>query len=460
MITMSEKNTKNIVENGVHNYSAPADYIEPKNPLVKENLKKFMGKKLGFMMHWSPGSQLGSYESWPLSDGDAQWSQKDLTWADKETCKQQYWQANKTFNPIKFDPESWAKLAKECGFQYLLFTTKHHDGFCMYDTKTTDYKITAEDCPFHTNPNADIVGALYREFKKQGLAISTYFSKPDWHSEFYWCDKFGTAPTRNVNYDVKKYPELWESYVQYVHSQIRELASNYGKIDVLWLDGGWVRPDNMGQDIRLDEIVDELRSTTQPGLIVCNRCCGEHEDFITPEQTIPETAIGVPWETCITIGDNFSFHYNDNYKTGYQITHMLLDVVSKGGNLALNIPAQPDGTLPAPAVVSIREMGAWLKIFGEGIYDTTLCEPFFDDKLYYTRRGNDIYCFYSYNEDEVPKLPKKLTLDIDKKVIKARCIRTGDILHARNEGGKVTLDLSQIPMGGAFFAEGFCITVE
>ena len=242
---------KKIVANGIHNYTPPEEYQPPRSPQVQEHLDWFMGLKLGFMMHWAPGCQLGTYESWPLSDGDTAWSQEDFTWADPEVCKQQYWEANKTFNPVKFDAASWAQLAKDCGFKYLLFTTKHHDGFCMFDTNTTDYKITAPDCPFHTHADADVVGALYREFRKQGMAISTYFSKPDWHSPYYWAPQFGTAPTRNVNYDISEHPDLWEKYVEFTHQQIRELCTNYGKIDVLWLDGGWVRPDNLDQDIRL-----------------------------------------------------------------------------------------------------------------------------------------------------------------------------------------------------------------
>lgn len=456
---MENESQREIVHNGVHDYSSPERYVAPTDPAVQANLKKFTGYKLGFMMHWAPGCQIASYESWPLCDGDAEWSQKDMTWADTATCQRQYREANKTFNPIKFNPAGWAKLAKDCGFRYLLFTTKHHDGFCMFDTKTTDYKITAPDCPFHTHPDADIVGALYREFKKQGLAISTYFSKPDWNSQYFWCDEFGKAPTRNVNYDIKEHPDLWKKYVQFVHAQIRELASNYGKIDVLWLDGGWVRPENQGQDIRLSEIVEELRNTTQPGLIVCERGRGgETENFITPEQTIPPMAIGVPWETCVTVGDCFSFHYNDCYKSGRKLTHLLLDVVSKGGNLALNIPAQPDGDLPAPAVKSIRELGAWLSIFGEGIYDTTLCAPYFTDKCYFTRKDNKIYCFYRYGRRA--KLPAKLTLPLDVTVKEAYSVRTNDRLHARCEDGTVTLHLSDLPMGGAFFAEGFCLVLD
>ena len=337
--------SETILTEGVHNFTNAESYIYPKSKEVREHLEWFAGLKLGLMMHFAPESQLGICESWPLSDGDADWSRTDVDWTDDMAeFKQQYIDANKTFNPIKFRPDEWAKLAKECGFKYLLFTTKHHDGFCMYDTKTTDYKITDPSCPFHTNKYADIVGNLYDEFRKQGLAISTYFSKPDWHSKYYWSDKFPEAKTRNVNYDIKKYPEIWDKFVEYTHEQITELATNYGKIDVLWLDGGWVAPNNLDQDIRLGEVVEKIRSTTQPHLIVCDRTVGgEFENIITPEQTIPEKAICVPWESCITLGEAFSFRYSDKYKSGYTLVHMLIDVVSKGGSLALNIAPQPDG---------------------------------------------------------------------------------------------------------------------
>ncbi len=450
---------KAIVANGVHNYTAPEDYIPPQSAEVQKHLDWFMGLKLGFMMHWAPGCQLGTYESWPLSDGDASWSQEDFTWASPEVCKRQYWEANKTFNPVKFDAASWAQLASDCGFRYLLFTTKHHDGFCMYDTDTTDYKITSPDCPFHSHPDADVVGALYREFRRRGMAISTYFSKPDWHSPYYWAPQFGPAPSRNVNYDVQEHPELWERYVQFTHQQIRELGTRYGKIDVLWLDGGWVRPDNLGQDIRLGEIVEELRAGPQPHLIVCERTCGgAYENFITPEKTVPDSALNVPWETCTTLGDKFSFHYTDNFKSGRQLVHLLLDVVSKGGNLALNLAPQPDGLLPAPGVRSLRDLGAWLKVFGEGIYETRIAEPYFEDRLFYTARDQQVYAFYAY--DEVPSLPAKLKLHIPGRVRSAVSLRTGQRLRLRQNEDGVTLDLQELSMATAFYAEGFRLELE
>lgn len=196
-----------VVTNGIHTYTDAEKYVPADSPAVQEHINWFMGLKLGLMMHWAPGCQLGTYESWPLSDGDGSWSQEDVDWTDIPTFKEQYINANKTFNPVKFRPDRWASLAKECGFRYLLFTTKHHDGFCMFDSETTDYKITHESCPFHTSPYADIAGSLYDAFRKEGLAISAYFSKPDWHSDYYWHSEFGTAPTRNMNYNIKEHPD-------------------------------------------------------------------------------------------------------------------------------------------------------------------------------------------------------------------------------------------------------------
>ena len=445
---------KPVVTAGVHNYTAPEEYIPPQDPAVREHLAWFMGLKLGFMMHWAPGSQLGTFESWPLSDGDGAWSQKDLTWADKETCKRQYREANRTFNPVKFDPAGWAELAKECGFQYLLFTTKHHDGFCMFDTHTTDYKITAPDCPFHTHPDADVVGALWREFRARGMGICAYFSKPDWHSPDYWAPQFGPAPTRNVNYDPAEHPELWERFVSYTHDQLRELCTRYGQVDVLWLDGGWVRPDNLGQDIRLEQIVRELRQS-QPQLIVSDRTCGgTMENFITPEKTVPDAAPGVPWETCVPVGQHFSFHYCDHFKSGRELVLLLLDVVSKGGNLALNITPQPDGALPAQAVRSLRDLGAWLQIYGSGIYGTEACAPWVQDGTYFTRRGRERFVFRACADAFA--LPDSLDVPVDGWVEEAVSLRTGRPLFFRqSDPDRVRLDLSALPRAGSFYAEGF-----
>lgn len=447
---------KEMIQDGVHSYTEEECYVPPKEKAVQEHLDWFMGLKLGLMMHWAPGCQLGTLESWPLSDGDGSWSQADVDWTDIETFKQQYIDANKTFNPVRFRPDRWAELAEECGFKYLLFTTKHHDGFCMFDTQTTDYKITDPSCPFHTSPYADITRSLYDEFRKRGMAISVYFSKPDWHSDDYWHRAFGTAPTRNVNYSIEEHPEMWERFVSYTHRQIEELGTRYGKIDCLWLDGGWVNPDNQGQDIRLGEIVNKLRSGPQPHLIVCDRTVGgEFENIVTPEKEIPERPMNIPWETCTTVGDRFSFHYTDNFKTGRQLVHLLLNVVSRGGNLALNVAPQPDGALPAGAVASLRDLGRWMRIHGEGIYNTTIAEPYFIRNIRYTAKGDTRYIFYLY--EDCAALPLKLHLQFSGKAHKIRLMRTGQEVPFEQHEGELLLDTSAIDRNTAFYADCFVV---
>ena len=448
---------KEMIQDGVHSYTEEECYVPPKEKAVQEHLDWFMGLKLGLMMHWAPGCQLGTLESWPLSDGDGSWSQADVDWTDIETFKQQYINANRTFNPVRFRPDRWAELAEECGFKYLLFTTKHHDGFCMFDTQTTDYKITDPSCPFHTSPYADITRSLYDEFRKRGMAISVYFSKPDWHSDDYWHRAFGTAPTRNVNYSIEEHPEMWERFVSYTHRQIEELGTRYGKIDCLWLDGGWVNPDNQGQDIRLGEIVNKLRSGPQPHLIVCDRTVGgEFENIVTPEKEIPERPMNIPWETCTTVGDRFSFHYTDNFKTGRQLVHLLLNVVSRGGNLALNVAPQPDGALPAGAVASLRDLGRWMRIHGEGIYNTTIAEPYFIRNIRYTAKGDTRYIFYLY--EDCAALPLKLHLQFSGKAHKIRLMRTGQEVPFEQHEGELLLDTSAIDRNTAFYADCFVVS--
>ncbi len=456
-----KKETKEAVESGVHNYTEEEAYVWPENTAVREHLEWFRGLKLGFMMHWAPVSQLGLMESWPLSDGDRDWSQVEIDWTDDiEEFKEQYLNLNKTFNPVKFRPDHWAKLARECGFKYVLFTTKHHDGFCMYDSKYSDYKITAPDCPFSQNKRANVVKEIFDAFRAEGMAVSAYFSKPDWHSDAYWHRAFGTAPTRNVNYDVKEHPELWEEFVQYTHSQLKELTSgDYGKIDALWLDGGWVNPRTDGQDIRLGEVVEEIRATTQPHLICCDRTVGgPYENIVTPEQSIPPRPMNIPWETCMTLGRTFSFHYDDEFKPTRQIVHTFLDIVSKGGNLALNITPQPDGQLPRKAVRILRQLGNWLSQNGEGIYNTHIsqCKPY--REVVYTAKEGKEYAFFMYS-DQVWLHPY-IYLDITRPVSGVRLLRTGESVPFSYDSvsGRLALDTSKISTVGAEFADCFEVT--
>ncbi|MEG1966851.1 MAG: alpha-L-fucosidase [Clostridia bacterium] len=437
-----------ILVNGVHNYTDPASYVTPQDPAVLQSLETFMDRKLGFMVTWSPGCQMGTYESWALCDADADWSQDEIHWTeDIAEFQQQYVDANQTFNPIKFRPDRWAELAKECGFQYLLFTTKHHDGFCMFDTQTTDYKITAPSCPFSKNKNANITKHLFDAFRKNGMGISVYFSKPDWHNEFYWAKQYGKPADRNVSYSISAYPERWKAFVQYTHAQLRELTSEYGPVDMLWLDGGWVRPDNLHQDISLPQIVEEIRSSTQPGLLVCDRTVGgAYENVLTPETIVPEAILNVPWESCITLGQFFSYHYADRYKTAGELISLLIDIVCKGGNLALNIAPQPDGELPHEGVQALQGLGQWLKANGEAIYRTRAFPQMPATKqMTFTQTTDAFYLLYRYSAP-VNKLPRYVTLPLKRLIKAVTLLRTGEQIPFEQNTQTITLFLSQVDL--------------
>lgn len=432
-----EEEKEDFIEQGVHNYSSEKEWVKPEDPLLLERLEWFKDQKLGLMMHWGPYSQLGLVESWALSDTDEEWSRNEIDWdIDAEELKRQYFALNKTFNPLRFQPDLWADLAAENGFKYLNFTTKHHDGFCMWDTHTTDYRITGPDCPFHTHKFADITKQLFDAFRAKGLGISAYFSKADWHTPYYWAPgmKPGTTTSRGPTYDPKEYPWLWEQFVQFTHEQIMELMTNYGRIDVLWLDAGWVN-DYRDQNIRLGEVVDKARKI-QPWLLSADRTVGgPYENLITPEQTLPERALHVPWESCITMGSAFSFRYEDNYKTVRQLIHLLVEIVAKGGNLALNVAPQPDGRLSKTAIARIKGMGAWLNVHGEAIYGTRACEPYSVENVQFTQKGDTTYAFYLY-KDENENIPDELYIPIH-----------GDFNRIDLVGGQEVLDFSRTESG-------------
>jgi len=219
-----------------------AQYIPVKDPLVKKNLNQWQNLKFGLMMHWGPYSQWGVVESWSICSEAEGWIERPSD--NYEEYKKKYRELNKTFNPIQFNPEKWAIAAKKAGMKYVVSTTKHHDGFCMFDTKLTDYKITGKECPFHKNPQTDVTKETFEAFRKKGFKIGAYFSKPDWNCEDYWWPYYAT-PDRHVNYDPAKHPEKWCKFKAFTYGQIEELMTWYGKVDILWLDGAWVRPINI-----------------------------------------------------------------------------------------------------------------------------------------------------------------------------------------------------------------------
>ncbi len=375
---------------------------------LAKRLEWFRDMKFGFFMHWGAYSQMGCIESWPLVWADRKWGNPGIrTREEMINFRKRYFALPKTFNPVAFDPKPWAALAKRAGMKYVVFTTKHHDGFNMYDTRLTDYRITAPDVPFSKDPRADVAGLIFKTFRDQGFGIGTYYSKADWHSPYYW--KPGIfAEDRNPNYDTAADPASWAKFVEFVHGQIEELMTRYGKVDILWLDAGQVRPPK--QDIQMPRLAAMARRH-QPGLIVVDRTvAGEFENYRTPEQEVPDKPIlDYAWESCITMGKQWSFKPDDEYKPARDLIHLLAGVVAKGGNLLLNVGPQPDGRLPAEAMRRMEEIGAWMDVNAEAIHGTRPVAPYAEGNLRFTRKGNAVYVIYLANEGEV-RPPSRIAL--------------------------------------------------
>jgi alpha-L-fucosidase len=380
---------------------------QEKSQRLRQRLEWFQDQRFGLFLHWGAYSQMGCIESWPLVWADRKWSNPTIQTKEEMTeFRRKYFALNKTFNPTAFDPGVWAKAAKRAGMKYVVFTTKHHDGFSMFDTRMTDYRVTAPDCPFSRNPRANIAKEVFNTFRKEGFGIGAYFSKSDWHSPYYWRpERF--PQDRNPNYDTLEEPERWGKFVDFVHGQIKELMTGYGKIDILWMDGGQVRPPK--QDIQMDKLAAMARGY-QPDLIMVNRTAKDaYEDYRTPEQEVPDKPLDYVWESCLTMGKQWSYKPGDQYKSTNELIHLLVDVVSKGGNLLLNIGPQPDGQLPAEAMARLTEIGDWMTVNAEAIHGTRPVAPYKEGKVALTRKGNTTYAIYMADDGETA-LPARVTL--------------------------------------------------
>lgn len=286
----------------------------------------FKDQALGMFIHWSVDCPLGSVISHHLVGSSKDYQDRFFT------------QMPGMFYPKDFDPHDWARLAKLAGMKYVVFTTKHHAGFCMWDTKTTDFNV------MHTPWAKDITRELFDAFRAEGIRIGVYFSPDD----FWMLHKQGYPITRTrPEANPKNNPEL----MQHNLAQIRELLTGYGKIDLIFFDG---EPD------QLKQLAWQIDSS-----IIVTR--GEIK---TPEQTLPGKPLPGPWEACFTMGTEWPFKpTNEEYKSGTELIKMLVEVRAKGGNLLLNLGPDPDGMIPFEQSRRLRELALWLFVNGEAIYD-------------------------------------------------------------------------------------------
>lgn len=390
-------------------------YTWPTDKEVLDKLDKWQDQKFGMLIHYGLYSQLGIVESWSICSEEEDWISRDST-ISYDAYKRQYWNTMNEFKPEKLDPDSWAKYGKKAGMNYVVFTTKHHDGFCLFDTKQTDFSIM--NGAFKNDPRSNIAKEVFNAFRNQGYMIGAYFSKPDWHTQYYWWDKYST-PNRNNNYDIRRNQWRWNKFKEYTYNQIEEIVSgDYGNIDILWLDGGWVRPAREGdeerqgrnykgsQDIDMPRIAKMTRRY-QPGILVVDRTVpGEYENYQTPERGIPQTQLNHPWESCITLGWDWGYVPTDQYKSSAKVIHTLVEIVAKGGNLLLGIGPKPDGTLPKEVIEKLEGIGEWTQKNGEAIYNTRITPVYNDGSTWFTQSkdGKTVYAIVCLEEGKT--LPK------------------------------------------------------
>lgn len=399
--------------------TGPETYVWPKDPKVLANLKRWQGYKFGIIVHEGLYSQLGIVESWELCPED--WVERK-GYDDYWTFARDYRNTKSKFNPVDFDPDKWAKAFHAAGAKYVIYTTKHHDGFCLFDTHYTDFKVTDKGCPFSTNARSNMVRQVFDACRKEGLAVGAYFSKPDWTCPYYWWPYYPPRD-RNPNYDITKHPGRWRKFVEYTHDQLRELVSDYGKVDILWLDGCWVRPLSTitksvaqfctyphDQDIDMKSIAAMARAR-QPGVLIVDRWVqGKYENYLTPERKVPGKALGVPWESCVPMGNAWGWVPHDHFKSTRELIQLLVKVVAKGGNLLLGIGPDGKGDFDPQVYERLKDIGAWLEGNGEAIYDTVPVAPFQDGPIAYTAKGDHtLYAIYLPAADE-KELPAELTI--------------------------------------------------
>lgn len=364
-----------------------AQYFPPKETDVQQRLDQWQDLKFGVIIHWGLYAVPGIVESWSICSEDEDWIPRDSTMEYNE-YKRWYWNLSKTFCPNDFNPDQWAQVAQNAGAKYVVFTTKHHDGFAMYDTKYSDFKIT--NGPFASHPKSDVARYVFDAFRSHNMMIGAYYSKPDWHSQDYWWSRYAT-PNRHVNYKIENHPYRWNNFCRFVYNQIDEITANYGPIDILWLDGGWVRAPQ--EDIHIDDIAAMARRN-QPGLIMVDRTvAGPYENYRTPEKMIPEKQLPYPWETCMPLSKDWGFVPDATFKSAEEILNTLVEVVAKGGSLLLGIGPTPEGVIEPRVVDRLNEIGQWLNRNGEAIYNTRAVQHYSDGNVWFTgsKDGNFIY---------------------------------------------------------------------
>lgn len=357
-------------------------------------LKWWQDARFGLFIHWGPVSLKGTEIGWSRAGKRRAVRGAIENLIPEGSISPEIYDAlYKDFNPIRFDAQEWVQLAKDAGMRYLVFTTKHHDGFTNFDSDLTDYKITSMESPYRRDIVAELADACHRA----GLGLGFYYSQPDWHHPDYRTDRH-------------------DRYIAYLHGQVRELCTGYGKVDIMWFDGLGSDPGAWDAE-NLLLMIREL----QPGVLINNRT-GLPADFDTPEQRVGSFQVDRPWETCMTIGTQWAWKPDDRIKSVKLCIRNLVRTAGGGGNFLFNVGPMPDGQIEARQAERLREMGGWLAQYGESIYETR-GGPFKPGKWgASTHRGNRIYVHVFEFSGKTLHLPP-----IGKAVVQASLITGGKV---------------------------------
>ena len=339
-------------------------YTWPTDPRTLAALEHWRDLKVGVIIHWGIYAAIGQGGSWSLhrshlgsfTDKPAEFAGTD---ADYHTW---YYDQRRTFTGIDYDPEAWAAMCADAGLRYLVMTTKHHDGFALWDTDQTNLKSTAEDAGLHR----DVIRETFDAFRAKGLETGVYFSKADWSHAGYW-DRARPITDRRHNFDITEKPAKWASFVEFTHRQIDELLSDYGPINVLWLDAGWVHEPL--EPIAMDRLATRARQLQPDILVVDREVHGPNENYRTPEQEVPDSKLDHPWESCITMTPTWcSTRVDEPAKPIGQIAATLVRIVARGGNYLIGVGPDATGAISRHVIERMGELGALLRHIGPAIY--------------------------------------------------------------------------------------------
>jgi alpha-L-fucosidase len=375
LISSSAGNASVIVPSHGHNVVAagrqnPLNSPSESDPIHRQAITRYSNWKFGMFIHWGPYSLASVEASWPIMKPSSEFA----------ITQDEYVSLHERFNPTQFNPDTWVQLAKQAGMRYMVFTTKHHDGFCMFDTSFTDYKIT------NTPYKKDTVAMLAESARKNEMPLGFYYSPPDLNHPDYR----DTSKLASTNWNGEPTRPVWPTYLHYMELQLRELLTSYGDVVLIWFDGLFNQKKYDGY--RMQRVIHEL----QPQTLINNRV-GILGDFETPEQFLPKSIpvkgkyldfahkdpgsqpgeVPSPqdfrlWETCMTINNTWAFNKNDhNYKSAETLIRNLVEVASKGGNFLLNVGPGPDGVIQPEFVERLEAIGKWMDVNGESIYGTT-----------------------------------------------------------------------------------------